>query len=81
MSDSKTIAQAEVRQHLGELRDAVDSVDADVSETREWLASLDYVLKSKGPERVLFLLQQLRDKAAAEGVPSPDLGGGVPQRV
>jgi len=71
MSDSKTIAQAEVRQQLGELRDAVDSVDADVSETREWLASLDYVLKSKGPERVLFLLQQLRDKAAAEGVQLP----------
>lgn len=71
MSDSKTIAQAEVRRQLGELRDAVDSVDADVNETREWLASLDYVLKSKGPERVKFLLQQLRDKAAAEGVQVP----------
>ncbi len=71
MSDSKTIAQAEVKQQLGELRDAVDNVDTDVSETREWLASLDYVLKSKGRERALFLLQQLRDKAASEGVQLP----------
>lgn len=71
MSDSKTIAKAEVKQQLGELRDAVDSVDTDTSETREWLASLDYVLKSKGRERALFLLEQLRDKAAAEGVQLP----------
>src|SRR5690606_5923392 len=71
MSDSKTIAKAEVKQQLGELRDAVDSVDIDTSETREWLASLDYVLKSKGRERALFLLEQLRDKAAAEGVQLP----------
>ncbi len=68
MSDSKTIAQAEVKQQLGELRGAGDGPDADASETQEWLASLDYVLKSKGPERVQFLLEQLRDKAAAEGV-------------
>ncbi len=71
MSDSKTIAQAEVKRQLGELRDAVDHSDSDASETREWLASLDYVLKSKGRERALFLLQQLRDKAAAEGVQLP----------
>jgi pyruvate dehydrogenase E1 component len=71
MSDSKTMAQAEVEQQLGELRDAVDSVDSDVSETREWLASLDYVLKSKGRDRALFLLEQLRDKAASEGVQLP----------
>lgn len=68
MSDSKTIAKAEVNQQLGELRGAGEGYDADAAETREWLASLDYVLKSKGPERVQFLLEQLRDKAATEGV-------------
>ena len=71
MTDSKTIAQDEVKQSLGELPAMVDSVDVDASETREWLASLDYVLKSKGRDRALFLLEQLRDKAAAEGVQLP----------
>nr|WP_231603245.1 pyruvate dehydrogenase (acetyl-transferring), homodimeric type [Neorhodopirellula pilleata] len=44
-------------------------VDVDAAETQEWLASLEYVLQSKGPERVKFLLDQLRDRAAEEGVP------------
>ena len=52
MSESKTVAKAEVEQHLGELTKPVTDVDIDVTETREWLASLDYVLKSKGPDRV-----------------------------
>ena len=67
MSDSKAVAQAEVKKHLGELQRAVD-VDVDAAETQEWLASLDYVLKSKGSERVRFLIEQLRDRAAQEGV-------------
>lgn len=67
MSDSKAVAQAEVKQHLGELEPSRD-VDIDAAETQEWLASLDYVLKSKGPERVRFLMEQLRDRAAQEGV-------------
>ncbi len=71
MSETKSVAQAEVQQHVGELRDTVENVDIDVSETREWLSSLDYVLKSKGPQRVQFLLEQLRDKAAGEGVQLP----------
>ena len=68
MSDSKTVAQAEISQNLGELTRSVD-VDVDAAETQEWLASLEYVLQSKGPERVKFLLDQLRDRAAEEGVP------------
>lgn len=71
MSDSKSVAQAEVQQQVGELREVTESVDLDVNETREWLSSLDYVLKSKGPQRVQFLLEQLRDKAAEEGVQLP----------
>jgi pyruvate dehydrogenase E1 component len=43
-------------------------VDVDASETKEWLSSLEYVLKSKGPERVRFLLEKLRNRAAEQGV-------------
>lgn len=68
MSDSKTVAQAEISQNLGELQRSID-VDVDAAETQEWLASLEYVLQSKGPERVKFLIDQLRDRAAEEGVP------------
>ena len=45
-----------------------DFSDVDPSETAEWLGSLDYVLQSKGPERARFLLEQLRQRAAREGV-------------
>ena len=33
--------------------------DSDPAETAEWLSSLEYVLKSKGPERVKYLLKAL----------------------
>lgn len=68
MSDSKAVAQAEVKKQLGELQHSVDH-DVDSAETQEWLSSLDYVLKSKGADRVRFLIEQLRDRAAKEGVP------------
>jgi pyruvate dehydrogenase E1 component len=68
MSESNTVAKAEVERQLGELAKRDDDVDVDVAETEEWLASLDYVLKSKGPDRVRFLIEQLRDKAAEEGI-------------
>ncbi|WP_164103157.1 pyruvate dehydrogenase (acetyl-transferring), homodimeric type [Candidatus Laterigemmans baculatus] len=67
MSDSKTVAEAEVQQRLGELQN-IPVADADPAETAEWIGSLDYVLKTKGPERIRFLLDQLRDRAAEEGV-------------
>ena len=72
MSESKTVAKAEVEQQLGELTKPVTDVDIDVTETGEWLASLDYVLKSKGPDRVRFLIEQLRDRAAEEGIQSAE---------
>ncbi len=71
MSDSKSVAEVETLPQDGELRAASESVDIDVNETREWLSSLDYVLKSKGAGRAQFLLEQLRDRAAAEGVQLP----------
>lgn len=45
--------------------------DADPAETAEWLASLDYVLKSKGADRVKYLLKALDTKARREGVDVP----------
>ncbi len=72
MSESKTVAQAEIAKHLGELEKPAADVDVDVAETQEWLASLDYVLKSKGPDRVRFLIDQLRDRAAEEGIQSAE---------
>jgi pyruvate dehydrogenase E1 component len=45
--------------------------DIDPAETAEWLESLDYVLQSKGPERVRYLLQKLDERAAREGVELP----------
>ncbi|TWU34149.1 Pyruvate dehydrogenase E1 component [Novipirellula aureliae] len=76
MSDSKTVAQEvaqeEVKQNLGELTPHEVEVDLDTAETQEWLSSLDYVLKSKGADRVRFLLEQLRDRAAEEGIQSAE---------
>ncbi len=72
MSESRTVAKAEVEQQLGELEKREADIDVDVAETKEWLASLDYVLKSKGPDRVRFLIEQLRDRAAEEGIQSPE---------
>ena len=68
MTDSNAVAKAEVKNQLGELKDLAAVADMDPSETAEWLGSLDYVLKTKGPERLRFLLEQLRDRAAHEGV-------------
>jgi pyruvate dehydrogenase E1 component len=45
--------------------------DVDPAETQEWLSSLDYVLKSKGPERVKYLLKALDTRARSEGVDVP----------
>jgi pyruvate dehydrogenase E1 component len=49
-----------------------NSVDIDPAETQEWLESLDYILKTKGPERLKFLLAQLENRARLEGVELPD---------
>ncbi len=72
MSESKTIAKAEVEQQIGELEGRVVDTDIDVVETQEWLDSLEYVLQSKGPDRVRFLIEQLRDRAAEEGIQSAE---------
>src|SRR6266404_3670842 len=45
--------------------------DIDPAETQEWLDSLRYVLESKGPERVSYLLSVLDEKAHRSGVELP----------
>jgi len=45
--------------------------DIDPVETKEWLDSLEYVLNTKGPERVKQLLAVLDRKARQAGVELP----------
>jgi pyruvate dehydrogenase E1 component len=45
--------------------------DFDEIETQEWLESLDYVIRHRGPERVNTLLEQLRTHALLAGVQIP----------
>ncbi len=45
--------------------------DMDITETREWLESIDSVLKTHGPERAHFLLNQMIDHARRSGAYLP----------
>jgi pyruvate dehydrogenase E1 component len=45
--------------------------DPDPAETAEWLEGLRYVLDSKGPERVSYLLSVLEEEAYRQGVEIP----------
>jgi pyruvate dehydrogenase E1 component len=69
MADAKTLSEEESAVVTsGQIPAAVD---ADPAETSEWLSSLDYILKSKGPERVKFLLKALDTRARRDGVDVP----------
>ncbi len=46
-------------------------VDVDPAETSEWLGSLDYVYKSKGADRVRYLVKALENRARRDGVEIP----------
>ncbi len=50
---------------------AASPVDIDPAETDEWLESLRYVLESKGPQRVNYLLAKLDEAAYQAGVELP----------
>lgn len=47
------------------------TIDVDPAETSEWLGSLDYVYKSKGPDRVRYLVKALENRARRDGVEIP----------
>ena len=41
------------------MAEVIKADDSNVDETREWLASLEYVLENEGVERANFLLERL----------------------
>ena len=49
----------------------VDKAELEALETREWLESLEYVLKNSGPDRVQRLLNMLQTHAFENGVRMP----------
>jgi pyruvate dehydrogenase E1 component len=51
--------------------DGVSSVDADPTETREWLDSLRYVINSRGGDRAAYLLHAIEQEAYRLGVSIP----------
>jgi pyruvate dehydrogenase E1 component len=46
-------------------------MDVDPAETSEWLGSLDYVYKSKGADRVRYLVKAIENRARRDGVEIP----------
>jgi pyruvate dehydrogenase E1 component len=44
--------------------------DSDLTETREWVESLDSVIEEGGPERALFLLNELEEQMRRKGLRS-----------
>ena len=42
--------------------------DTDPEETAEWLESLEYVIRTGGPDRATYLLEQLKERAFRRGV-------------
>ena len=50
---------------------AAEQAEAERQETLEWLESLDYVIRTGGPERVKRLLRQLQNRAAKHGIALP----------
>src|SRR5262245_27403595 len=57
------MADTQVESRLGQNHDA--------EEVSEWLASLDYVLKTRGPQRAVQLLDELREHLQDHGVRIP----------
>jgi pyruvate dehydrogenase E1 component len=45
--------------------------DQDPTETKEWLDSIDSVIREEGPERARFLLERLTERATRNGLPMP----------
>jgi pyruvate dehydrogenase E1 component len=59
--------RGDIPQLIGQTNDT-QSTDIDPQETREWLDSLEAVVGDSGPERGLFLLQQLEEQARNLGI-------------
>ena len=68
MSEVNIAAQQEI-EHRDPFVEHVEDIDP--TETQEWLESLEYVLNSRGAERVNYLLSVLEQKARRAGVDRP----------
>ena len=70
MSDAKLLGEVDpaVMAASGQVK---AQIDVDPAETSEWLGSLDYVLKSKGADRVRYLVKALENRARRDGVEIP----------
>ena len=68
MANAKLI-QAE--ENIARQNPAAHANDIDPAETQEWIDSLDYVLESKGDDRVRYLLSALENRAHGQGVDVP----------
>ncbi|MDX1944994.1 MAG: pyruvate dehydrogenase (acetyl-transferring), homodimeric type [Pirellulaceae bacterium] len=71
MSDANLEAAAQETEALADEPlngQPVPALDLDPVETQEWLDSLAYVLGTKGPERVRYLLSVLENEASEKGV-------------
>jgi len=53
------------------MTDVQNIQDQDPEETREWLESIDSVIRAGGAERAHYLLEQLMDRARHAGAPLP----------
>lgn len=67
MDDVNVASQGSHLEFYRELPGA-STYDPDPAETQDWLEALDYVLQSKGPERVKYLLTLLDQRARQAGV-------------
>ena len=47
-------------------------VDLDPRETAEWIEALDQVIDEAGPDRAAYLLEELADRARAQGAGLPN---------
>ena len=51
--------------------DLEPKMNLDAEETSEWIASLDYILKTRGGERAMQLLEELQQHLLRHGLRSP----------
>jgi pyruvate dehydrogenase E1 component len=70
MADAKTLGESDPA-ILAASGQVEAQIDVDPAETSEWLGSLDYVLKSKGSERVRYLVKAIENRARRDGVEIP----------
>jgi pyruvate dehydrogenase E1 component len=70
MADSKVLGEVDPAM-MAASGQVEAPIDVDPAETSEWLSSLDYVLQSRGADRVRYLVRALENRARKDGVQIP----------